>query len=136
MADEFEIIEHDGELLALIVRDDYSKPGTTSALHLSQRWKVAYTRHQAGKIKPDVDDAIPNSVAYKTLFIKRGLMRVDFLDEEKGYLESREFAAGDVILLVTGGHRLEVLEEVEMVEVKHGGVKASHSRHRPSSEGV
>src|ERR1019366_8661664 len=45
-------------------------------------------------------------------------LRVDFFDEQEKYLESRELKAGDVILLVKGGHGFEVLEELEMIEVK------------------
>jgi hypothetical protein len=45
---------------------------------------------------------------------------VDFYSEAGAYLESRELGAGDVILLIRGGHGFEVLEEIEMVEVKQG----------------
>jgi mannose-6-phosphate isomerase-like protein (cupin superfamily) len=54
------------------------------------------------------------------LFIKRGRLRVDFYDNDQKYLESRILQAGDVILLATGGHGFEVLEEIEMIEVKQG----------------
>ena len=36
------------------------------------------------------------------------------------YLKAASSDAGDVILLVAGGHGFEVLEEIEMVEVKQG----------------
>jgi len=36
------------------------------------------------------------------------------------YLESRVLEAGDVILLIKGGHGFEVLEDLEMFEVKQG----------------
>ena len=52
--------------------------------------------------------------------IRKGRLRVDFYDEEQRYLESRILEAGDTILLITGGHGFEVLEEVEMIEVKQG----------------
>jgi len=45
---------------------------------------------------------------------------VDFYDEQQNYLESHILEAGDVILLATGGHGFEVLEEIEMFEVKQG----------------
>jgi hypothetical protein len=45
---------------------------------------------------------------------------VDFYSEAGVYLESRELEPGDVILLIRGGHGFEVLEEIEMVEVKQG----------------
>jgi hypothetical protein len=54
------------------------------------------------------------------LFIKKGKLRVDFYNDEQKYLESRVLEEGDVILLVTGGHGFEVIEAIEMVEVKQG----------------
>jgi len=45
---------------------------------------------------------------------------VDFYDDSRNYLESRQLAAGDVILLAAGGHGFEVLEDLEMIEVKQG----------------
>ena len=45
---------------------------------------------------------------------------MDFYDPNQHYLDSRILEAGDVILLATGGHGFEVLEEIEMVEVKQG----------------
>ena len=52
--------------------------------------------------------------------IKKGKLRVDFYDDYKDYLESRILNAGDVILLVSGGHGFKALEELEMIEVKQG----------------
>ena len=64
----------------------------------------------------------PDLVHYtqEVLFIRKGRLRVDFYDEKREYLESRELGSGDVILLIAGGHGFEVLEEVEMIEVKQG----------------
>jgi hypothetical protein len=43
-----------------------------------------------------------------------------FFDKNRRYLESRALEAGDVILLIKGGHGFEVLEDFEMFEVKQG----------------
>jgi hypothetical protein len=45
---------------------------------------------------------------------------VDFYGKDQRYLESRELEAGDTIMLVSGGHGFEVLEEIAMIEVKQG----------------
>jgi hypothetical protein len=45
---------------------------------------------------------------------------VDFYDDQRRYLESHVLVAGDVILLATGGHGFEVLEDLQMIEVKQG----------------
>ncbi len=56
----------------------------------------------------------------EVLFIRSGKLRVDFYDEEKHYLKSRVLEGGDTILLASGGHGFEILEELEMFEVKQG----------------
>ena len=38
--------------------------------------------------------------------------------------------AGDVILLIKGGHGFEVLEELEMIEVKQGPYAGDHDKTR------
>jgi mannose-6-phosphate isomerase-like protein (cupin superfamily) len=65
---------------------------------------------------------VPREVQFtqEVLFIRKGRLRVDFYDPEQHYLESRILGPGDVILLIQGGHGFDVLEEVEMVEVKQG----------------
>ncbi len=123
MSEPIERIEHAGELLALIVRDEFRNPGISffTEGHLSQQ--LAYMRHPAGKIiHAHMHNPVPRTVAYtqETLFIKRGRIRVDFFDESRSYLESRELGPGDVILLIKGGHGFDVLEEIEMIEVKQG----------------
>lgn len=60
------------------------------------------------------------SYTQETLVLKRGKMRVDFFDDEQKYLSSRILEGGDVVLLICGGHGFEVLEEIEMIEVKQG----------------
>jgi hypothetical protein len=47
-------------------------------------------------------------------------MRVDFYTPKRDYLCSRVLGAGDVILLAVGGHGFEVLEDLEMFEIKQG----------------
>ena len=116
-------IENNGDLLAIIIKDSYSRPGISffTAEDLSQQ--LAYMNHPSGTIiKPHVHNPVPREVHFtqEVLIIKRGILRVDFYDDKKTYFESRILEKGDVILLIKGGHGFEVIEEVEMVEVKQG----------------
>jgi mannose-6-phosphate isomerase-like protein (cupin superfamily) len=118
-----EKIEHAGAMLALIVRREFAEPGIHFFTPNELSQQLAFMRHPAGKvIGAHVHNAITRTVAYtqETLFIRRGRLRVDFYDDEQAYLESRELRGGDVILLIRGGHGFEVLEELEMFEVKQG----------------
>jgi mannose-6-phosphate isomerase-like protein (cupin superfamily) len=118
-----EKFEHNGEMYALIVRNEFSRPGINFFTPNDLSQQVAYIRHPAGKvIEAHFHNPVPRRVTYsqETLFIKRGRLRVDFFDDEQNYLESRELKAGDVILLIKGGHGFQVMDELEMIEVKQG----------------
>jgi len=111
------------QLLAVIVSREFDKPGIHFFTPNDLSQQLAYMRHPAGKvIDPHVHNPVNRSVQYtqEVLFIRRGRLRVDFYDNDQTYIESRILQAGDVILLATGGHGFEVLEEIEMIEVKQG----------------
>jgi mannose-6-phosphate isomerase-like protein (cupin superfamily) len=118
-----EQITYHNQLLALIVSQKFDKPGIHFFTPNDLSQQLAYMRHPVGKvIQPHVHNVVLREVQYtqEVLFIKKGKLRADFYNEQQEYLESHILQAGDVILLVTGGHGFEVLEEVEMIEVKQG----------------
>jgi mannose-6-phosphate isomerase-like protein (cupin superfamily) len=118
-----ESITYHNQLLALIVSQRFNEPGIHFFTPNELSQQLAYMRHPVGKvIAPHVHNPVTREVQYtqEVLFIKKGKLRVDFYNNQQQYLESRILEAGDVILLVTGGHGFEVLEEIEMIEVKQG----------------
>lgn len=118
-----ENITHHNQLLALIVSHRFNEPGIHFFTPNELSQQLAYMCHPVGKvIPPHVHNPVVREVQYtqEVLFIKKGKLRVDFYNNQREYLESRLLEAGDVILLVTGGHGFEVLEKIEMIEVKQG----------------
>ena len=118
-----ENITYHNQLLALIVSHRFNEPGIHFFTPNELSQQLAYMSHPVGKvIPPHVHNPVIREVQYtqEVLFIKKGKLRVDFYNNQREYLESRLLEAGDVILLVTGGHGFEVLEEIEMIEVKQG----------------
>ena len=116
-------ITHNNNLLALIISHKFYKQGIHFFTENDLSQQLAYMHHPKGKlIQPHIHNPVPREVHYtqEVLFIKKGKLRVDFYSEKQEYLESRILESGDVILLIKGGHGFEVLEEVEMFEVKHG----------------
>lgn len=118
-----ERITFEGTEFAIILRSGMTEPGIQffTPPHFSQQ--LGCMRHAAGHlIEPHVHNPVSRAVHFtqEALFLRRGRLRVDFYSEAGAYLESRELQAGDVILLIRGGHGFEVLEEIEMVEVKQG----------------
>jgi mannose-6-phosphate isomerase-like protein (cupin superfamily) len=118
-----ETIMHHDTLLAIIIRAAFREPGISFFTPDELSQQLAYMRHPAGKeILPHVHNAVTREVQFtqEVLFIRRGRLRVDFYNDSRNYLKSRTLEGGDTILLAGGGHGFEVLEEVEMIEVKQG----------------
>ncbi len=118
-----EEITYKGQVLAIILPSEFREPGIHFFTPDSFSQQLAYMRHPEGKtIKPHIHKQVRREVFYtqEVLLIKKGKLRVDFYNDDQDYLESRILKAGDVILLIKGGHGFEVLEELEMIEVKQG----------------
>lgn len=120
---QVEEVKKKSKLLAMIIRNDYDCDGVDFITPNEYSQQVAYMHHPTGKV---IDAHVHNLVhrnvvmTQEVLFIKKGVLRVDFYDEYEDYLESKELHAGDIILLISGGHGFQVMEEVEMIEVKQG----------------
>ena len=119
--------------LAIIIRNEFNQQGIHFVTSNEESQQLAYMHHPAGKIiAPHVHNAVPRDVHYtkEVLFIRKGKLRVDFYNEQQCYLESRILYSGDVILLSEGGHGFEVIEEVEMFEVKQGPFAGNQDKTR------
>ncbi len=129
-------VSHGEQLLAIIVSHRFSEPGIHFFTPDDLSQQLAYMRHPAGReIPPHVHNPVPREVRFtqEVLFIRRGKLRVDFYDDDRNYLESRILEAGDTLLLAAGGHGFEVLEEVEMIEVKQGPYAGDQDKTRFAS---
>lgn len=118
-----EEVHYQTEVLAIIVRRDFHKEGIHFFTSNDLSQQLAYMSHPTGKeIQPHVHKKVQREVHFtqETLFIRKGKLKVDFYSVDQEYLESRILKSGDVILLIKGGHGFEVLEDLEMFEVKQG----------------
>jgi hypothetical protein len=123
MSDAVETVVANGTVLALIVRGTINRPGISFFTPNDYSQQLAYMQHPAGRtIVPHVHKPVSRAVTrtLEVLLVRKGRLRADFYDEARRYVESRVLGGGDVILLVAGGHGFEVLEAVEMFEVKQG----------------
>ena len=118
-----ETISYENRLFAIIIPSDFSEPGVNFCTPHNLSQQLAFIKHEPGKlIEPHIHNPVPREVLHtqEVLIIKKGKLRVDFYDDSRVIVASRELSSGDVILLAEGGHGFEVLEELEMIEVKQG----------------
>ncbi|MBD3272741.1 hypothetical protein GF385_00105 [Candidatus Dependentiae bacterium] len=128
-----EQIKDHKKIISIIIRSNYSKNGVSFFTPNDFSQQLAFMKHSKGKsIESHLHNKVERNVFFtqEVLFIKRGKLRVDFYDNEKKYLESRVLNSGDVILLASGGHGFEVLEDLEMFEVKQGPYAGNNDKIR------
>ncbi len=126
-------VVHKEKIIAVIIKNSFNGEGIHFFTPDDFSQQLAFMKHPVGRvIQPHVHNLIPREVflTQEVLFIRKGKLRVDFYNEQKEYIESRILEEGDTILLASGGHGFEVLEEVEMVEVKQGPYSGENDKTR------
>ena len=117
-----EEVQIDGELCAIIISAQHDDLGIQFFTPNEYSQQIASMSYPSGKVIPaHTHNPVRREVFYtqEALFIRKGRLRVDFYSQEQ-YRTSRVLGAGDVVLLIRGGHGFEVLEDLNMVEVKQG----------------
>lgn len=112
-----------GTLIAIIISSSFKKDGIHFFTPDESPQQLGYMNRPAGYvIAAHTHRPIPRSVHHsqEVLFIKSGKVRIDFYDDCRVFLQSRVVAQGDVVMLASGGHGFEILEDAEMIEVKQG----------------
>lgn len=118
-----EQIIFDDKLYATIIRNNFKEKGIHFFTENNLSQQIAFMSHPAGKvIQPHLHKPLKRIVnnTLEVLVIKKGKIRVDFYSENKEMLDSTVLYAGDVILLISGGHGFHILEDIEMFEIKQG----------------
>ena len=118
-----ENIMHNGQLLAIIIRRDFNCEGLSFFTPNEFSQQLAFMNHPAGhNIQPHVHKMVMREVynTQEVLFVRKGKVRVTFYDEGQREVGTRTVEAGDVLMLVRGGHGFEMLEQAEIFEVKQG----------------
>lgn len=119
----YEVKDKDNNLLAMVVKNNFKQDGIRFFTPDDYSQQLAYMHHKAGHvIEPHVHNEVRREVLYtkEVLVIKSGKMRCDFYNDAKTYVTSIVVESGDVLLLVSGGHGFDCLEETEFFEVKQG----------------
>jgi mannose-6-phosphate isomerase-like protein (cupin superfamily) len=116
-------IVFNNKVIAIIIPSDFKADGIHFFTPDDFSQQLAFMCHPEGKvIQPHVHNLVMREVKYtqEVLVMRKGKVRVDFYADNQEYLESTILETGDIILLASGGHGFEMLEETEMIEIKQG----------------
>ena len=119
-----EKIKYKKKLFALIVNGKYrNKKGVTFFTPDQSTQQFGYMKHKKGYIiNPHKHNKRLTKILRTTevILLLKGVLRVDFYNQQKKYLFSKILKEKDIIMLVHGGHGFKVIKDVEMIEVKQG----------------
>lgn len=112
-----------GDLLAVVVRagalPDKTDFMTSPDLPLQLGYIVYPTGGQVPRHFHKPVQRTLTSTA-EVLLVQQGRCRLDLFDSECQPVTSRELVAGDVVLLLAGGHGFQMLEPTVFLEIKQG----------------
>ena len=117
----------------IIISKSYKTEGISFFTPDDYSQQLAYMNRPYGYIiPPHVHNSVPREVKFtrEVLFIRSGKVRIDFYNNEEVYIESHILYEGDVILLASGGHGFEMLENSEIIEVKQGPYTGENDKTR------
>jgi hypothetical protein len=130
-----EEVKVDGLTAAIIVRTGFNPEGIQFVTPDDYSQQLGFMRRPAGHvIQPHVHLQVDRKASFtqEVLYVRKGRVRVDFYRDDESYVESREISDGDVILLSSGGHGFEMIEDSEMIEVKQGPYMDDKRRFNPT----
>ncbi|NJD58369.1 MAG: hypothetical protein C3F13_00175 [Anaerolineales bacterium] len=110
-------------LTSIIIRREYTPTETTFVTSPDLAQQLGFVVYPAGgvikrHIHKNVDRQ--NISSSEALIVREGKLEIDIFDTEKHLLVTRELCAGDMVLMVSGGHGFRILEAVVLLEIKLG----------------
>lgn len=109
--------------LAIIVRSEIDPENTTFLTPSDLEQQVGFIVYPAGGEIPRHFHRPMERHLMRTsevVLLRRGRCVIDIYEDERNLVASRELKAGDIVILVSGGHGYRMLEDTVLVEVKQG----------------
>jgi quercetin dioxygenase-like cupin family protein len=112
-----------GKVLAYIVRAAKTPTQTSFITPEEANFQAGFVVYPAGgEIAPHVHRPSERHIVgtSEVLLVRRGRCEVDIYDEGRRLAASRELRAGDVLVLLAGGHGFRMVEDTVFLEIKQG----------------
>jgi len=121
-----EIFDDFGNLLGLYVSRKFFKDGKKFLTSNESEFQVGVFKLDKGEeiISHTHKDQNRNIVkTSEAITVISGKLKVNFFDLNQKYIRSIEVSSGESIILVGGGHGIEIIEDSKFIEIKQGPYK-------------
>lgn len=128
-----EIIKYKKKIYGIIIRKKLKLKSNSIKFFTPNNFsqQLGYMHRPKGyKIPPHKHKQNIRKVFYtqEVLFLKKGIVKVNFYHQSKKFYKSKILKQGDIILLAFGGHGFELLKSSELYEVKQGPYSQSKDK--------
>ena len=118
-----DIISSDGAILCYIMRGN-SLPAATKFITppdvTLQVGHIVHPRgHEIARHAHRPQERLISGTA-EVLLIQHGRCELDIYDNNRDLVATRELRAGDIVVLLNGGHGIRMLEDTVLLEIKQG----------------
>jgi cupin fold WbuC family metalloprotein len=111
------------DIYAIVLRREYTNSGPNFFTPGEFSQQLGMLIHPKGKIVKRHRHKLVKREIFRTqevLVLLEGKIRVELFDDEGDKLKTVILKPGDAILLAQGGHKVKVLEDAKIIEVKQG----------------
>jgi hypothetical protein len=118
-----ETVEHDGTRYAEIIWANTQVPITKFFSPDDSSFQFGLLAHEAGFVEaPHYHKPVTRTIndLQQMFVVQRGVVAVDFFDNDGKRFREVVLRAGDGILLIHGTHSVRVLEDMQCISVKQG----------------
>jgi len=109
--------------LTLIIRTSFLPDKTTFLTPADYKQQVGYIVYPAGgEIQRHVHRPLERHLVgtSEVVIVRSGRCEIDIYNDERELVAARELRAGDIVLMVSGGHGFRMIEHTVLFEVKQG----------------
>lgn len=128
-----ETVEANGVVLAMLVTGADALAETTFVTPNEANLQVGFVvRGGNAVIDRHVHHPVERHVTgtSEVLAIRRGSLELDLYDDDRQLVATRSLGAGDVIVLMNGGHGIRTIEDVVLLEIKQGPYSGAQEKER------
>jgi hypothetical protein len=118
-----ENITEGGVLLAIIIRGEKSPEETTFLTPPEATLQAGFVVYPAGgEIARHAHLPLERRIdsTSEAIVVREGLCEMDIYNDKREVVATREMSAGDIVVLLAGGHGFRVREDTVLFEVKQG----------------
>ncbi len=128
-----EAIRQDDRLLCLVVRPPPRLEATTFVTPDELSLQLGFiVTPRGGGVPRHSHRPVERRVTgtSEVVMVRSGRCSVDIYDDARNLVASRQLAAGDIVVLVAGGHAFAMAEDTVLIEVKQGPYAADADKER------